>query len=56
MDRRDFIKTSAAATAALMLDWEKAFAAGTAAPQVGKTWNGWKKGHFQAHFIYTGVG
>jgi len=56
MDRRDFIKSSALATAALMLDWEKAFALGTKAPEVGKAWKGWKKGHFQVHFIYTGVG
>ncbi len=56
MDRRTFIKSSALATAALMLDWEKAFASGTKAPEVGKAWKGWKKGHFQVHFIYTGVG
>ncbi|MBR0532225.1 MAG: MBL fold metallo-hydrolase, partial [Bacteroidales bacterium] len=56
MDRRDFIKSSALATAALMLDWEKAFALGTKAPEVGKAWKGWKNGHFQVHFIYTGVG
>jgi hypothetical protein len=55
MDRRDFLKTSALATAALMLDWEDAFAAGSADPAAGKTWAAWKKGHFQAHFIYTGV-
>ncbi|MBR4756786.1 MAG: MBL fold metallo-hydrolase [Bacteroidales bacterium] len=55
MDRRDFLKSSALATAALMFDWEKAFAAGMNAPGVGKAWKGWKKGHFQAHFIYTGV-
>ena len=55
MDRRDFIKRSALATAALMLDWEKAFAAGANAPEAGKAWKGWKKGHFQVHFIYTGV-
>jgi glyoxylase-like metal-dependent hydrolase (beta-lactamase superfamily II) len=56
MDRRDFLKTSAMASAALMLDWEKAFALGSKAPEVGKAWKGWKKGHFQVHFIYTGVG
>ncbi|MBQ8060956.1 MAG: MBL fold metallo-hydrolase [Bacteroidales bacterium] len=55
MDRRDFLKSSALATAALMFDWEKAFAAGASAPEVGKAWKGWKPGHFQAHFIYTGV-
>lgn len=55
MDRRDFIKTSALAAGALLLDWESAFAAGAADPSAGKVWKGWKKGHFQAHFIYTGV-
>ena len=55
MERREFIKVSAAASAALLLDWEKAFAAGKVDPQVGKAWKGWKKGHFQVHFIYTGV-
>ena len=55
MERREFIKVSAAASAALLLDWEKAFAAGKTDPQVGKAWKGWKKGHFQVHFIYTGV-
>ena len=56
MDRRDFLKSSALATAALMLDWERAFASGASAPEAGKIWKGWKEGHFQAHFIYTGVG
>lgn len=57
MDRREFIKTSIVGAGALWLtDWEKAFAAGTHAPEVGKVWKGWKKGHFQVHFIYTGVG
>ena len=55
MDRRDFIRNSAWAAAALMLDWEKAFAAGARHPSVGKAWKGWSKGHFQVHFIYTGV-
>ena len=55
MDRRDFIKTSALAAGAMLLDWESAFAAGAADPAAGKVWKGWKKGHFQVHFIYTGV-
>ena len=55
MDRRDFLKSSALATAALMFDWEKAFAAGAMAPEAGKVWKGWNAGHFQVHFIYTGV-
>ena len=25
-------------------------------PLVGTQWQGWEKGHFQVHFIYTGVG
>ncbi len=55
MDRREFITGSAMTAAALMLGWENAFAKGTKAPGAGKVWKGWKKGHFQAHFIYTGV-
>lgn len=56
MDRRDFMKaTLAAAGSMCLIDWQKAFAAGTAAPEVGKIWKGWKKGQFQVHFIYTGV-
>ena len=55
MDRRYFIKSSALAATALMLDWEKAFATGASNPSVGKAWKGWSKGHFQVHFIYTGV-
>ena len=56
MDRRVFLKTSALAGAAFLLDWEKAFAAGCADQAVGHPWKGWKKGRFQVHFIYTGVG
>ena len=56
MDRRDFIKTSTIAATAMLLDWESVFAAGMKDPAAGKTWKGWKKGHFQVHFIYTGVG
>lgn len=56
MNRRDFIKTSALAGAALLLtDWEKAFAAGCRDPRAGRPWPGWKEGEFQIHFIYTGV-
>ena len=55
MDRRDFMKSSALAAAALMFDWKKAFAEGNKAPEAGNVWKGWKKGHFQVHFIYTGV-
>ena len=55
MDRRDFLKTSALASLAFLLDWEEAFAAGKEDKAVGSPWSGWKKGHFQVHFIYTGV-
>lgn len=56
MDRREFVKASLAAAGSMcFLDWQKAFAAGAAAPEVGKAWRGWKKGQFQVHFIYTGV-
>ena len=56
MDRRSFIKTSLLAGASLWAaDWEKAFALGRQAPEVGKPWRGWKEGEFQIHFIYTGV-
>ena len=56
MDRRDFIKTSAAIVGMAWLgDWEQAFALGKNDSLAGKTWPGWKKGQFQVHFIYTGV-
>jgi len=56
LDRRDFIRTSVLAGAALCLpDWEKAFAAGCRDIRAGKPWQGWKPGQFQIHFIYTGV-
>ena len=55
MDRRDFIKTSALLGAGLMLDWEDAFAKGSKDVEALKPWKGWSKGHFQIHFIYTGV-
>lgn len=55
MDRREFIGTAALAGAGLLVDWEAAFARGTSDKDAGKVWKGWKKGHFQIHFIYTGV-
>lgn len=56
MDRRDFLKTaSAVAALGLLRDWDSAYAAGCSDPRAGKAWKGWKKGHFQIHFIYTGV-
>lgn len=57
MDRRGFLKTAAAAgMAAWLAPFSEAYAAGTKAPAVGKPWKGWRKGEFQVHFIYTGVG
>lgn len=56
MDRRSFFKTFAAISgAAALQDWHTLYARGIAAPEVGKAWKGWRKGHLQAHFIYTGV-
>ena len=55
MDRRDFLKSSALAGAAFMLDWRRAFAAGMADKDAGRVWKGWEDGHFQVHVIYTGV-
>ncbi len=56
MDRRQFVKTSVAAAGSLwLMDFQKAFAAGTKSSLVGQPWQGWKKGQFQVHFIYTGV-
>ena len=56
MKRREFVKGSAAALAALGLaDFMKAFAAGTADPAVGQALAKWQPGHFQVHAIYTGV-
>lgn len=56
MDRRDFLKSSLLAGAALCFtDVEKAFALGCKDRLVGRPWQGWKEGQFQIHFIYTGV-
>lgn len=56
MDRRDFLKSTAFLSAfGLLGGWEEAFASGCRDASVGKRWGGWKKGHFQVHFIYTGV-
>lgn len=60
MDRRNFLKTSLVSAGALALgdiDGAAAPAASpVATPAPGQKWTGWKKGHFQIHFIYTGVG
>jgi len=56
MNRRDFLKSSAAAAGLVCLgDWQEAYAKGMSHPSAGKIWKGWKKGQFQVHFIYTGV-
>ena len=55
MNRRDFLRTSALAGAACMIDWQTAFARGTKDKLVGRPWPGWKPGQLQVHFIYTGV-
>lgn len=56
MRRRTFVKRSVAATVtAVLADFMKAFAAGEADTAVGKPLGRWEKGHFQVHFIYTGV-
>lgn len=60
MDRRNFLKASLVSAGALAVGGVEACsnAAETkvAGPVPGQKWTGWKKGHFQIHFIYTGVG
>lgn len=63
MDRRFFLKASIASAGALALDGINGVEAASApAPAAasknipGQKWTGWKKGHFQVHFIYTGAG
>lgn len=56
MDRRDFLKTAAfLSSIGLLGEWEEMFARGYKDSLSGKKWKGWSKGHFQVHFIYTGV-
>lgn len=56
MDRRNFIKASlAGATLLSISDFKSLYAKGKNDPAVGNVWKGWKPGHFQVHFIYTGV-
>lgn len=56
MDRREFFKTAMTSAGFFALgDFNALFARGTLSPEVGKPWSGWRKGHFQVHFIYTGV-
>lgn len=35
--------------------FDSLYAKGKSDPSVGNVWKGWKPGHFQVHFIYTGV-
>lgn len=53
IDRRSFIGIGAMAAMGMP---GKIFAAAGGHTDVGKPWKGWKKGHFQIHFIYTGAG
>ena len=43
------------AAASAWAGFAQAFADGTHDATVGKPWQGWTKGRFQVHFIYTGV-
>ena len=57
MKRRDFIKATLATGSAFYLSsFIEAFASGMNSSAVEKEWKGWRKGQFQVHFIYTGVG
>ena len=55
MNRRHFLRTTALAGAACLIDFETAFARGMKDPLVGQAWHGWRNGQFQIHFIYTDV-
>ena len=57
MNRRDFIAGGAAActVSPWMALFAQTVAAGTRHDAVGKSLAPWKEGHFQIHFIYTGV-
>ncbi len=55
MNRREFTKTLVAG-GTWLATFGNAFAEGAKDSAVGKPWKGWKKGEFQVHFIYTGVG
>ena len=49
LNRRNFLEGAAALGAAI---WMPGCISSSCPASV---WKGWKKGHFQAHFIYTGV-
>ena len=57
MDRRNFISLGVSSCA--MAPWSalfaRTFAAGAKHPSAGLRLAPWRKGHFQIHFIYTGV-
>ena len=54
MNRRRFLQIGAM-TGAWAAMCRSAWADAAASPAAGKTWGGWASGHFQIHFIYTGV-
>ena len=54
MGRREFLRGSAAAL--MLASWEAAVAEGRSSSAVGKPLVAWRQGHFQVHFVYTGVG
>ena len=51
LNRRSFLESATAAGIALCMPG----CATSASARPGGVWKGWKKGRFQAHFIYTGV-
>lgn len=57
MDRRSFFKRMGFLAATPLVSHSlEIFARGSESLCPGTRWSGWKKGHFQVHFIYTGVG
>lgn len=56
MDRRSFLKSAAMLAAYPVLSHSlELYARGMKNVVPGSRWPGWEKGHFQVHFIYTGV-
>jgi beta-lactamase superfamily II metal-dependent hydrolase len=51
LNRRSFLESATAAGIALCMPG----CVSSASARPGGVWKGWKKGRFQAHFIYTGV-
>ena len=54
MNRRNFLQLGAFAGAWAAMN-RSVWAEAAASSAVGKAWSGWTKGHFQIHFIHTGV-